>query len=150
MSPDIYSLTLGQVAELERMAEKSATNLINQIEASKERSLQRLIYGLDIRHVGERYAKILARHFRSIENLRKATVEELDAIHEIGLAGCRKRLQLDDQRAKPRFDRTLEISGRENGNRRIAGERERKFRGKNFRSNGKTRNFDARRSREID
>ncbi|HLM60394.1 MAG TPA: NAD-dependent DNA ligase LigA, partial [Pyrinomonadaceae bacterium] len=83
---DIYSLTLGQVAELERMAEKSATNLINQIEASKERSLQRLIYGLDIRHVGERYAKILARHFRSIENLRKATVEELDAIHEIGLA----------------------------------------------------------------
>jgi DNA ligase (NAD+) len=41
---------------------------------------------LDIRHVGERYAKILARHFRSIENLQKATIEELDAIHEIGLA----------------------------------------------------------------
>jgi len=83
---DIYSLTLEQIAELERMAEKSATNLINQIAASRERSLHRLIYGLDIRHVGERYAKILARHFRSIENLRKATVEELDAIHEIGLA----------------------------------------------------------------
>ena len=63
---DIYSLTLEQVAELERMAEKSATNLMNQIEASKERSLPRLIYGLDIRHVGESYAKILARHFRSI------------------------------------------------------------------------------------
>ncbi len=83
---DIYSLTLEQIAELERMAEKSATNLMNQIAASRERSLQRLIYGLDIRHVGERYAKILARHFRSIENLQKATVEELDAIHEIGLA----------------------------------------------------------------
>jgi DNA ligase (NAD+) len=83
---DIYSLTLEQVAELERMAEKSATNLMNQIEASKDRSLQRLVYGLDIRHVGERYAKILARNFRSIENLRKSTVEELDAIHEIGLA----------------------------------------------------------------
>ncbi len=83
---DIYSLTHEQVAELERMAEKSATNLINQIAASKERALHRLIYGLDIRHVGERYAKILARHFRSIENLQKATVEELDAIHEIGLA----------------------------------------------------------------
>jgi DNA ligase (NAD+) len=68
------------------MAEKSATNLMNQIESSKQHSLQRLIYGLDIRHVGERYAKILARHFRSIENLQKATVEELDAIHEIGLA----------------------------------------------------------------
>jgi len=83
---DIYSLTPLSVAELERMAEKSATNLINQIAASRERSLPRLIYGLDIRHAGERYAKILARHFRSIENLQKATVEELDAIHEIGLA----------------------------------------------------------------
>ncbi len=82
---DIYSLELDKIAELERMAEKSATNLINQIEASKTRGLQRLIYGLDIRHVGERYAKILARAFRSIENLQKAIVEELDAIHEIGL-----------------------------------------------------------------
>lgn len=83
---DVYSLTLETVAGLERMAEKSATNLITQIAASKERALHRLIYGLDIRHVGERYAKILARHYRSIENLQKATVEELDAIHEIGLA----------------------------------------------------------------
>ncbi len=82
---DLYDLTLEQIAELERMAEKSATNLINQIEASKTRGLQRLIYGLDIRHVGERYAKILAKSFRAIENLQKATVEELDAIHEIGL-----------------------------------------------------------------
>jgi DNA ligase (NAD+) len=82
---DLYDLKSQQIAELERMAEKSATNLINQIEASKQRGLQRLLYGLDIRHVGERYAKILARAFRSIENLQKATVEELDAIHEIGL-----------------------------------------------------------------
>ena len=83
---DVYLLTLEQVAELERMAEKSATNLMTQIEASKDRALHRLIYGLDIRHVGERYAKILARQFRSIKNLQKATVETLDAIHEIGLA----------------------------------------------------------------
>jgi DNA ligase (NAD+) len=81
---DLYDLKHEQIAELERMAEKSATNLINQIEASKTRGLQRLIYGLDIRHVGERYAKILAKSFRSIENLQKAMVEELDAIHEIG------------------------------------------------------------------
>jgi len=81
---DIYSLTVEQIARLERRAEKSATNVINQIEASKERGLQRLLYGLDIRHVGERYAKILARSFKTIENLQKATVEELDAIHEIG------------------------------------------------------------------
>ncbi len=83
---DLYSLTLEQVSAIERMAEKSATNLINQIENSKTRGLQKLLFGLDIRHVGERYAKILARHFRTIENLANATVEELDAIHEIGLA----------------------------------------------------------------
>jgi len=82
---DIYDLQIEQVAELERMAEKSAANLMAQIEASKQRSLQRLIYGLDIRHVGERYAKILASHFRSIDKLSNASVEELDAIHEIGL-----------------------------------------------------------------
>jgi DNA ligase (NAD+) len=82
---DLYDLRLEQIAELERMAEKSATNLVNQIEASKTRGLQRFLYGIDIRHVGERYAKILANHYRSIEKLATASVEELDAIHEIGL-----------------------------------------------------------------
>ncbi|MDQ3799266.1 MAG: NAD-dependent DNA ligase LigA [Acidobacteriota bacterium] len=82
---DLYDLRLEQIAELERMAEKSATNLINQIEASKTRGLQRLLYGIDIRHVGERYAKILANHYRNIDRLAEATVEELDAIHEIGM-----------------------------------------------------------------
>jgi DNA ligase (NAD+) len=82
---DLYDLKLEQIAGLERMAEKSATNLINQIEASKTRSLQRLLYGIDIRHVGERYAKILANHYRNIDKLAEASVEELDAIHEIGL-----------------------------------------------------------------
>ncbi|MGC2235913.1 MAG: NAD-dependent DNA ligase LigA [Pyrinomonadaceae bacterium] len=82
---DLYDLKLEQIAELERMAEKSATNLIYQIEASKERGLQRFLYGIDIRHVGERYAKILANHYRNIDKLAEASVEELDAIHEIGL-----------------------------------------------------------------
>jgi DNA ligase (NAD+) len=60
--------------------------LVEQIEASKSRGLQRLLYGIDIRHVGERYAKILAKHFRSVERLSTATVEELDDIPEIGLS----------------------------------------------------------------
>jgi DNA ligase (NAD+) len=81
---DLYSLDWETVANLERMAEKSAKNLINQIENSKTRGLQRLLYGIDIRHVGERYAKILANHYRSIDRLAAASVEELDAIHEIG------------------------------------------------------------------
>jgi DNA ligase (NAD+) len=83
---DLYDLKLEQISALERKAEKSATKLIEQIELSKGRGLQRLLYGIDIRHVGERYAKILARHYRNIENLADASVEELDAIHEIGLA----------------------------------------------------------------
>ncbi len=83
---DLYDLKTETLSDLERMAEKSATNLMNQIEDSKTRGLQRLLFGLDIRHVGERYSKILANHFRTIENLAEATVEELDDIHEIGLA----------------------------------------------------------------
>lgn len=82
----LYSLTLEQVANLERRAEKSASKVLEQIEASKSRGLQRLLYGIDIRHVGERYAKILANHYRDIEKLAAASVEELDDIHEIGLA----------------------------------------------------------------
>ncbi|MBK9155253.1 MAG: NAD-dependent DNA ligase LigA [Chloracidobacterium sp.] len=83
---DLYGLKVEDIAGLERMAEKSGTNLIDQIEASKTRGLQRLLYGIDIRHVGERYAKILANNFRSIERIAEASVQELDDIPEIGLA----------------------------------------------------------------
>src|SRR5687767_8045734 len=82
---DLYSLTLDDLVSLERMAKKSATNVLNQIEASKSRDLSSLIYGLGVRHVGERTAGILAREFGSLEKLAQATVEELDAVHEIGL-----------------------------------------------------------------
>lgn len=82
---DLYTLTLDQVAGLERMAKKSASNLLNQIEASKTRDLPNLVYALGIRHVGDRTAGLLARHFGSLEALAKASVEELDDIPEIGL-----------------------------------------------------------------
>ena len=82
---DLYSLTLDQVAGLERMAKKSATNLLEQIEASKNRDLSNLIYALGLRHVGERTAGILAHEAGSLERLANMTVEELDAIPEIGL-----------------------------------------------------------------
>lgn len=82
---DLYSLTLEQVAGLERMAEKSATNLLAEIEASKKKDLPQLLYALGIRHVGERTAGILARNFPSLDKLREATVEQIDDIHEIGL-----------------------------------------------------------------
>src|SRR5207244_3939979 len=82
---DLYSLTLDDLVSLERMAKKSATNVLDQIEASKSRDLWHLIYGLGIRHVGERTAGILAQEFGSLQRLSEATVEELDAVHEIGL-----------------------------------------------------------------
>jgi len=83
---DLYKITNADIANLERKGEKSATKLLDEIEASKTRGLQRMLYGIDIRHVGERYAKILARNFRSIDNLASASVQELDDIPEIGLA----------------------------------------------------------------
>jgi DNA ligase (NAD+) len=83
---DLYSLRHKDIANLERKGEKSAGKLIEQIEQSKTRGLQRLLYGIDIRHVGERYAKILAGNFRSIDRIAAASVEELDDIPEIGLA----------------------------------------------------------------
>ena len=82
---DLYQLNLEAVAALERKAEKSASNLMAQIEASKSRDLPQLLYALGIRHVGERTAMLLARHFRSLDRLSRATVEEIDDIHEIGL-----------------------------------------------------------------
>ncbi len=83
---DLYAIRTEDISSLERKGEKSAVKLIEEIGASTERGLQRLLYGIDIRHVGERYAKILANHFRDIDRIAEATVEELDDIHEIGLS----------------------------------------------------------------
>lgn len=80
----IYELTPEQVANLERKGEKSATKLIANIEASKTNDLSRVIFALGIRMVGERAAKLLAEHFRSIDALMNATTEELVGIREIG------------------------------------------------------------------
>jgi len=82
---DVYQIKLEDISNLERKGEKSARKLIEQIEASKTHGLQRLLFGIDIRHVGERYAKILANHFRSIDRIAEASVQELDDIPEIGL-----------------------------------------------------------------
>lgn len=82
---DLYQLTLDDVAGLERMAKKSASNLLAQIEASKTRPLANLVYALGLRHVGERNAAIIAKQFGSLDRLGQATVEELDDVPEIGL-----------------------------------------------------------------
>jgi DNA ligase (NAD+) len=81
---DLYSLKLDEVAALERMAEKSAQNLLNEIEASKKNSLARLIYALGIRFVGERTGQLLAEHFSSLEELAAAKEEQLTEVPEVG------------------------------------------------------------------
>jgi len=81
---DIYYLKPAQIENLERMAEKSARNLMDAIEKSKSSDLNRLIYALGIRHVGEHSAWILAGRYNSIEKLSSASIEDLTGLHEIG------------------------------------------------------------------
>jgi DNA ligase (NAD+) len=81
---DIYKLTREQLIALERMGEKSVTNLLKAIEASKGNSLEKLLFGLGIRHVGAKAAKTLAQSFDTMERLASAKKEDLLAINEIG------------------------------------------------------------------
>jgi DNA ligase (NAD+) len=81
---DLYELKEDAVAGLERMAEKSAQNLLEEIEASKKNSLARLIYALGIQFVGERTGQLLAEHFSSLEELAGAKEEGLEEVPEVG------------------------------------------------------------------
>jgi len=81
---DLYSVTKEQLQELERMAEKSASNIIEAIDRSKNCTLARLVYALGTRHVGERTAQALADHFGSLERLEDASEEELAEVPDVG------------------------------------------------------------------
>lgn len=82
---DLYRLEKEPLAQLDRMGEKSAQNLLDAVEKSKSAAIYRLVYALGIRHIGEKAAKLLCEHFLSIENLFTATVEEISAIDGYGL-----------------------------------------------------------------
>jgi len=81
---DIYRITKDDLLKLERMGDKSAQNVLNEIEASKKLPLQRVIYGLGIRFVGERTAEFLAEHFGSLDSIMNASEEELEQVNEVG------------------------------------------------------------------
>ena len=81
---DIYRITKDDLLKLERMGDKSAQNVLNEIEASKKLPLQRVIYGLGIRFVGERTAEFLAEHFGSLASIMNASEEELEQVNEVG------------------------------------------------------------------
>ena len=82
---DIYKLKRDQLLPLERMGEKKVTNLLAAIEASKQNNLDKLLFGLGVRHVGSKTAKVLATKFKSLDALMKAAVETFIEIDEIGL-----------------------------------------------------------------
>mgnify|MGYP001254008467 FL=1 len=81
---DLYKLKYEDLIELERMGDKSVTNLLNAINASKENSLERLLFGLGIRYVGSKAATTLAAHYKTMDALMEATEEELKTVPEIG------------------------------------------------------------------
>src|SRR6266581_3186030 len=81
---DIYKLTKADLLKLERMGDKSAQNVLNEIERSKKLPLERMIYGLGIRFVGERTAQFLAEHFGEMDDLVMASEEELQQVEEVG------------------------------------------------------------------
>ncbi len=130
---DLYQLAGEDVAGLDRMAAKSASNLLSQIEASKSRGLSNLIYALGIRHVGERTASILANHFGSLEALAGASVEDLDNIHEIGLTVAQSVRDWFDDAGNVDLCNRLEAAGvRVRTEKRTKSDADERFSGKQF------------------
>ena len=82
--PELYKLGVGKLAALDRMGERSARNLVDALEQSKSTTLQRFLYGLGIRHVGESTARDLALHFGSIDRIVDATTEQLLEVNDVG------------------------------------------------------------------
>ena len=81
---DFYTLKKEDILPLDRMAEKSAQNIINSVEKSKEQPFEKVLYAIGIRHVGETVAKKLVKHFQTIDRLMAATMEELVSVGDIG------------------------------------------------------------------
>ncbi|WAC07091.1 MAG: NAD-dependent DNA ligase LigA [Thermodesulfobacteriota bacterium] len=95
---DLYSLKANDLVPLERMGEKLALNIINAIEGSKERDLDRFLYALGIRHVGEHLAMILAEHYPNLEDLMDAQEDDLIQVNEIGPEVARSIVRFFSQR----------------------------------------------------
>lgn len=99
---DLYRLDAGQLANLDRMGKKSAENLVGALKASRHRSLDRLLAGLAIRHVGTRVAELLAERFESLDRLRAASLEDLLSVPGLGpivAASVHDHFQRDENRA---------------------------------------------------
>jgi DNA ligase (NAD+) len=108
---DIYQLTKKDLLSLERMGDKSAQNVLDEIDASKKLSLERVIFGLGMRFVGERTAQFLAEHFGSIEALMNASLEELEEVNEVGPRIAESIREFFDEPANRKLVKRLEEAG---------------------------------------
>jgi DNA ligase (NAD+) len=128
---DLYTLKLDDVAELDRMGEKSAQNLLEQIAASKKLSLARLIYALGIRMVGERTGQLLAEHFSSLDELAEAKEEQLFEVTEVGPKVAAAIAEFFSESANQKIIKKLDKAGvRPTAEKRVL--KSQKFAGKSF------------------
>src|SRR6202166_3514689 len=139
----LYELKLDGIAGLERMAEKSAQNLLNEIAASKGNSLARLIYDLGMRLVGEQTGQLLAEHFASLPKLAEATAEELEEVPEVGPKVAQSIADFFSEQANRKLIQRLKDEGLKMTEKRAAPE-DTRFAGKTFVFTGAL----ARRSRD--
>lgn len=108
---DLYQLRLGDLDTLERMGRKSAENLLEEIEKSKQSSLARLIFALGIRFVGQRTGELLAEHFGSLDDLAKAGVDELTEVEEVGPKVAESIAEFFSEKANQELLRKLKRAG---------------------------------------
>jgi DNA ligase (NAD+) len=108
---DLYALKVDQVSGLERMAEKSAQNLIDEIESSKKNPLSRLIYALGIMFVGERTGQLLAEHFSSLDELMEAKQEDLEKVPEVGPKVSASIVEFFEEPANQKIVKKLDSRG---------------------------------------
>ena len=108
---DLYTLTAETLESLDRMGKKSAANVMAQLERSKKNELWRVLFGVGIRHVGERAAQVLARRFGTLEGLLAASLEELEAVPDVGpVVAASVRSFLDEPRHRTLLER-LRVAG---------------------------------------
>jgi DNA ligase (NAD+) len=130
---DVYHLTAPQLEALERMGKKSAAKVLAEIEKSKRNDVWRLLYGLGIRHVGERGAQVLVDHFGSIDAIASAPREELERVREIGpVLAAAVRFWFDEPSNQQLIARLSEAGVRTTGERKVAPAGPQPLSGKSF------------------
>ncbi|HUW62636.1 MAG TPA: NAD-dependent DNA ligase LigA [Candidatus Bathyarchaeia archaeon] len=138
---DLYGLDVDTLAGLERMGQKSASNLVAAIEDSKNRTLERLLNGLGIRHVGSHVAEVLAGHFGDIDALMAASEQELNEIYEVGPTLARSARDFFDTEANRRLVESLRAHGVNLIEQRAAGGGPRPLEGKTVVVTGMLKNY---------